>query len=223
MILNYNYWYFVSALPEEVCDKIIETGLEKMSEAKRNYGNYAVEGTTGDWKAKSDLDPNLVKDAADITLEEALKDGDDVNNFALRDSEVSWLNDDWLYKTIWPFIHEANRQAGWNFDWDFTEDIQFTKYGLNQYYGHVTDNPQMWNKIRKLSVTISLSDPNDYTGGNLKFDLGPHRPDRYHECEEIRPRGSIVVFPSHIYHQVTPVTSGTRYSLVCWSLGKPWK
>jgi PKHD-type hydroxylase len=88
---------------------------------------------------------------------------------------------------------------------------------------HVTDNPNMIGKIRKLSVTVSLSDPNDYVGGNLKFDLGPHRPDRYHECEEIRPRGSIIVFPSHVYHQVTPVTSGTRYSLVNWSLGKPWK
>jgi predicted 2-oxoglutarate/Fe(II)-dependent dioxygenase YbiX len=88
---------------------------------------------------------------------------------------------------------------------------------------HLIDNPLKAGKIRKLSVTISLSDPATYEGGNLKFDLGPHREDRYHECAEIRPRGSIIVFPSHVYHQVTPVTKGTRYSLVAWNLGYPFK
>ena len=40
---------------------------------------------------------------------------------------------------------------------------------------------------------------------------------------EIRPRGSIIVFPSFVWHRVTPVTKGTRYSLVVWSLGYPFK
>jgi PKHD-type hydroxylase len=263
MILNYSYFYFISALPESLCDSIIETGLEKMSEAKNNYGQSSIEATTGDWRAKSEMG-NDAKLGADVTLEDATSDGSSPEQIAVRDSEVSWIDDTYLYEAIWPYIREANKQAGWNFDWDFTEDMQFTKYGLNQFYGwhadcgvdpyvefnpeihkykydkegnpvlnmfgehlphdsHVTDNPNMIGKIRKLSVTVSLSDPNDYVGGNLKFDLGPHRPDRYHECEEIRPRGSIIVFPSHVYHQVTPVTSGTRYSLVNWSLGKPWK
>jgi len=43
------------------------------------------------------------------------------------------------------------------------------------------------------------------------------------ECTEIRPKGSIVVFPSYVFHRVTPVTRGTRYSLVCWSVGKPFR
>ena len=42
-------------------------------------------------------------------------------------------------------------------------------------------------------------------------------------CEEIRPKGSIIVFPSFLYHQVTPITKGTRYSLVMWVLGRPWQ
>ncbi|BCU99421.1 MAG: hypothetical protein CM15mV27_1400 [Caudoviricetes sp.] len=33
-----------------------------------------------------------------------------------------------------------------------------------------------------------------------------------------KPKGSIVVFPSFVYHRVIPVTKGTRYSLVCWSV-----
>jgi PKHD-type hydroxylase len=79
-------------------------------------------------------------------------------------------------------------------------------------------------KIRKLSVTCSLSDPKDYKGGELEFqfrnrdDPTPTRP-----CLEILPRGSIVVFPSFVWHRVKPVTEGTRYSLVIWNLGYPFR
>ena len=86
-----------------------------------------------------------------------------------------------------------------------------------------TDNPHMWDKIRKISMTVNLTDPKNYAGGNLKFDFGHHNAKRFHVCKEIRPRGSIIIFPSYTHHCVTPVTRGTRYSLVLWSLGKPWQ
>ena len=41
--------------------------------------------------------------------------------------------------------------------------------------------------------------------------------------KEVVPRGSIVVFPSFLYHEVKPITKGTRYSLVVWFIGKPFK
>ena len=78
-------------------------------------------------------------------------------------------------------------------------------------------------------MTFNLTNADEYEGGNLKFDFGPHASvgagfnKRFHECEEIRPKGSIIVFPSYMHHQVTPVTKGTRYSLVMWSLGKPFR
>ena len=82
----------------------------------------------------------------------------------------------------------------------------------------------MNGKVRKISVTINLVDGNEYEGGNLRFDYGPHAgKNRYKTCEEIRPKGSIIVFPSFLYHQVTPITKGTRYSLVMWVLGRPWQ
>ena len=43
------------------------------------------------------------------------------------------------------------------------------------------------------------------------------------QCKEIFPKGSIVVFPSFLWHRVKPVTKGTRYSLVLWHLGYPFK
>jgi hypothetical protein len=35
-----------------------------------------------------------------------------------RNSDLVWLNDLWIYKEIHPYIHQANRNAGWNFEWD---------------------------------------------------------------------------------------------------------
>jgi len=257
MILNYNYFYFISALSPEVCDGIIELGLEKMVEIKKEYGEAATQATTGDDDLTlSDRSKTGALPQFDSTIEDIVTQTSNKADVFVRDSNVSWLNEKWLYEAIWPYVHEANSRAGWNFEWDHTEDLQFTKYGVNQFYGwhadaapfpyekfdpevheykldkdgvpkpalaHHTEIPLMVGKTRKLSVTVSLNDPNEYDGGNLKFDFGPHQPDRYHTCEEIRPRGSIIIFPSHIHHQVTPVTRGTRYSLVAWNLGRPFK
>ena len=152
-----------------------------------------------------------------------------------RDSNITWLDDKWIYKEIQPYIHQANQSAGWNFDWDFSEMCQFTKYKLNQFYDwhcdswptpyENKDDLNMHGKIRKLSVTCSLSAPEDYEGGELEFDFRNTDPDKQaiRKCAEIKPRGSIVVFPSHVWHRVKPVTKGTRYSLVIWNLGYPFK
>jgi PKHD-type hydroxylase len=262
MILKYSYWYFLSALPPHVCDQIMEIGLESMHEQKLKYGEKALMGTVGGWLQKGENESAIPTNHE--TREQLAEKGIDLNQTYVRDSNVTFLSNPSLYELVWPYIHEANKKANWNFDWDYTEDFQFTKYGVDQFYGWHADssdspyeefdpalhashknsdgtpmisqigdlvpedhnktlNKKVIGKIRKLSVTISLNDPAEYEGGNLQFDLGPHRPDRYHTVTEIRPRGSVIVFPSHIQHQVTPVTSGTRYSLVCWNLGPSWK
>ena len=84
-------------------------------------------------------------------------------------------------------------------------------------------------RIRKLSMTCQLTDGSEYKGGELEFDFrnyDPHmRDESKHrvQCKEILPKGSIIVFPSFVWHRVKPVTSGTRYSLVVWHLGRPFK
>ena len=75
-------------------------------------------------------------------------------------------------------------------------------------------------------MTCTLSDPNDYKGGELQFDFRNNEHNKKSKiitCNEIKPRGSIVVFPSHVWHRVKKVTSGTRYSLVIWNVGYPFK
>jgi PKHD-type hydroxylase len=79
-------------------------------------------------------------------------------------------------------------------------------------------------KLRKLSVVISLSDPKDYEGGDFEFQFrGSDDPTLTKIVPEIKPKGSVLVFPSYIWHRVKPITKGLRYSLVAWVRGNPYR
>jgi PKHD-type hydroxylase len=73
---------------------------------------------------------------------------------------------------------------------------------------------------------VSLSDDKEYKGGDFEIDFRNKDPDKKSNTrviKEIRPKGSIVVFPSDLWHRVKPITKGVRYSLVIWNLGWPFK
>ena len=153
-----------------------------------------------------------------------------------RDSNIVWMNDRWIYNEIQPYVQTANTNAGWNFQWDYSESCQFTKYEKGQFYdwhcdgwdkpySRESNNPSN-GKIRKLSVTVTLSDPKEYKGGELEFDfrnLDPDKKPNIKKCKEILPKGSLVVFPGFVWHRICPVKKGTRHSLVIWNLGWPYR
>ena len=216
MNLSNYYYYFKSALTPKFCDEVIKYGL-------KHEEIFAVTGSD-----------NMHRDLK----KQPLKKKEILNIKKKRNSNVSWLRDFWIYKEITPYIHQANKLAGWNFNWDYSEPCQFTKYKLNQYYDwhcdsdipyNTPNNINMHGKIRKLSVTCQLTDGSEYKGGELEFDFrnyDPHmREEAKHlkQAKEILPKGSIIVFPSFVWHRVKPVTKGTRYSLVMWNLGYPFK
>lgn len=212
MNLQNYYWYFESALPHRICDQIIEVGNSLREEL----------ALTGDETEKALKGQSL--------------SNNEINDLKKRrDSNVSWLSDNWIYKEIQPYINTANTNANWNFQWDYSEACQFTKYGKGQFYDWHCDSFNLpyndptqkhyFNKIRKLSVTVSLNDGFEYEGGDLEFRLNSTRPDKKDTiiCEDARKKGSIIVFPSFVWHRVKPVTKGNRYSLVIWSLGWPFR
>jgi len=214
MNLHNHYYYFKSALSHKFCDDVIAYGKKQQEE-------IAVTGNIGQ-KRNLKTNPLSKKEIADLKKK--------------RNSNIVWMNDRWIYNQIQPYIHKANKDAGWNFEWDMSESCQFTKYGKGQYYGwhcdsweHAYNNPNDLNfhgKIRKLSVTCTLSDPSEYSGGELEFNFNnPERTNKKNivKCKEILPKGSICVFPSFVWHRVCPVKKGTRYSLVIWNLGYPFK
>ena len=139
-LTNY-YWYFQSAVPSRICDEIVKY-------SKSIQDQMAVTGGFGRKQGEKPLSQQQVKD---------LK--------KKRDSDIVWLNERWIYKEVQPYVHKANVNAGWNFDWDHSESMQFTQYNKGQYYDWHCDG---WDKpyqrqqgdpshgkIRKLSVTLT--------------------------------------------------------------------
>ena len=98
------------------------------------------------------------------------------------------------------------------------ESIQYTEYYEDggQYDWHMDCGIGIQNQ-RKISVTVQLSDPSDYEGGNLDFNMGGG------ELTAPRAKGAAVIFPSFYLHRVTPVTKGTRKSFVLWVGGEPYR
>lgn len=209
MNLENYYWYFESALTPRFCDEVIE------------YGNSIKKeiALTGDGKEKLEPSP------AELT--EIKKK---------RKSNVAWFDDPWLYNEIQPYVHMANQNAKWNFQWDYSDAFQFTEYTPGQFYDWHTDSSagpyncpddiSRHGKVRKISLSVMLTDPEEYEGGELQFNFKANDP-QFEENEirtvtEVKSRGSIVVFPSFLWHRVKPVTKGIRHSLVCWNLGQPY-
>ena len=253
MQLKNQYYYFKSVIPPETCRRIIQMGL-KYIENEKAQGRSVAAYTGGD--RQKDAMPGAMPQGELSAAE--LKAQGIVAPTYVRDSDVAWLDEQWLYDLIFPLIREANMKAGWQWEWDSAEKFQFTVYQPNGFYSWHKDGPSdnfgvykryihgitqtplkengmfpdqytqdenIIGKVRKISMTINLNEPGDYDGGNLKFDYGKHieNGEQFYECEEIRPQGSVIVFPSFVDHCVTPVTRGTRYSLVLWCLGKPFK
>lgn len=199
MILKNYYYFYKKAVPTHKCDEIIKFAK-----------NFKLE--------QGSIDRRVYKNESN-KLKKIIK--------KRRNSKVKFINPQWLYELLHPFVQHANEKSNWNFQWDWSEDCQFTIYKKNEYYDWHADSfytPNVNGRIRKLSMTLNLSDSKDYEGGNLEFDI-PNVPTnrKIDTCTQIRDKGSLVVFPSFLQHRVTPVTKGTRYSLVMWSLGQPFK
>jgi PKHD-type hydroxylase len=202
-----NYFYvYERGLPKRLCDEIIMHG-ENSSENTALTGGY-------------DKIPDNQNDLSQL--------------YKTRNSSIVWMEDSWIYREIMPFIHEANKEAGWNFLIKDKEACQFTKYKETQHYSWHQDtfpNPyklprdRLDGYVRKISVTVSLSDGETYEGGDLEFDLrnNPDSSPNIIQSKQARIKGAITIFPSFIWHRVTPVTKGTRYSLVIWTVGEPFK
>ena len=144
------------------------------------------------------------------------EDGFSVSEY--RKSTVVWLPDEprslWLYNKISELAHTANTNM-WNYEiWGYNDQLQYTIYeGDGGHYDwHADLGPSISN--RKLSCVIQLSDPNDYEGGDLQLNNGSG------VVTIEKKKGRVVFFSSFVLHRVTPVTNGTRISLVTWLSGR---
>lgn len=150
----------------------------------------------------------------------------------LRNSNVRWLRPssqtDWIFSKLDHAIEQVNSEW-FNFNLLGFEACQFTEYDSNElhhynwhtdmaYYSNQFPNQSGNAELRKLSISISLNQQEfDFEGGNFEID---NPTDPVNIQLDV---GDSVFFPSFVWHRVTPVTKGTRYSLVVWVLGKPFQ
>ena len=136
----------------------------------------------------------------------------------IRSCTVRWLNNEWIQSLLWPYIEQANK-GGFDVTVDRRVEMQFTEYSADQgdHYGWHHD--VHWNGQsefdRKLSITVQLSDSDEYEGGDFEFD-------ELKTNADFRSKGTVLVFPSYLRHKIHPITLGTRRALVAWFFGPRW-
>ena len=168
----------------------------------------------------------------------------------IRQSDVRWCEDPMpkeLLDKLYAAVDHAQKESGWGFEFEYQEKNQYTIYHhrpdaavTGDFYTWHTDAgpiPYENGMMRKLSYTIQLSDPDDYEGGNFQWIEDMRSKDTLTKGDYTRDmedyviqapfsakqKGSLIIFPSFLHHQVTPLLRGTRISLVGWLAGYPYK
>lgn len=151
--------------------------------------------------------------------------GSGVTNQNIRSTKISWLELSHENKDIWNklsrVVAEVNSRY-FHFDLTgFYEPIQLGIYTAEDK-GHYDWHVDMFigNKSvpRKLSMVLMLSDPSEFEGGELLLKSDS---DKYTSLSMAK--GRAWFFPSYMLHKVTPVTKGTRKTLVLWVGGPQFK
>ena len=156
------------------------------------------------WYYRNAIPKRICNDIIEYGLQNAKQSAviaDKKLNQKIRKSNVAWLDEQWIYKEIVPYIEQANIDAGWNYHISRSEMAQFTMYEPGQFYDWHVD---AWTKPYK------------------KGENWPHLEGLY-DLRPLSTQGTVIVFPSYEWHRVQPVTKGTRYSLVVWMCGDPFK
>lgn len=151
--------------------------------------------------------------------------GTGIVNNDVRRSGLNWMpstpENKWVFDRLGHVASSLNAQY-FRFDLTgFGEKIQLTNYDSAEHgmYGwHVDMGHSTYSPCRKLSMVMQLSNPSEYEGGILELKVINDIP-----IKVKKQRGLIIAFPSWSLHQVTPVTSGSRQSLVAWISGPAFK
>lgn len=136
----------------------------------------------------------------------------------VRQSSLVWLPEDesldWAHGRMARLASNANRDL---FEYaleGFEEQLQIAAYGPGHFYDwHIDRGQGATAGRRKLTLSVQLSDPGDYVGGELEINADG-RP-----FQAPAARGTAVAFSAQTLHRVAPVVSGRRHSLVAWVHG----
>lgn len=166
----------------------------------------------------------IYTDVATLPFEKATLIGGADESGEVRSSSIKWIPQtpewQWLYNKMVELAVQANNTL-WNFDLiSAPELIQYTEYydSAEGHYDWHQDIGPGTASLRKVSITVQLSDSDEYEGGDLELWRGG-------TAVDVAPRGAgvVFIFPSYMMHRVKKVTKGTRRSFVLWIGGQHYK
>jgi len=180
----------------------------------------------GKWFMSYELSPQFLSTVEDFVRRQAREpsrvENQDANT--RRRSDVVWIREPDLLAAALIVAKVANKDAGWDFDLDVVEPLQYTEYSPSDEYGWHTDQadaPYPDMRVRKVSFSVFLND--EFEGGQFDLEVyGPNVEQRALTFEKLKP-GTAIFFQSDMWHRVRPITSGLRKSLVGWVLGTKFR
>ena len=191
-------------------------------------GSPVLSGALVVWQGlfnKSELD-NLVRLGDSLALEKAELSVGGAGYENLRSTKVAWVpreaRTEALYRGLEGAVLDINARF-FRFDLSGLATPQYAVYGgaegghfdWHKDYGRDPSDPQ--REPRKVTLSLQLSEASDYEGcelqvrGGNQIDTAP------------KARGTLVAFPANVLHQVTPIRSGIRRSLVIWAVGPEFR
>jgi PKHD-type hydroxylase len=144
-------------------------------------------------------------------------DGDDaMSDYRQAASQFMMPDRDnrWIFQRLHDLLIPVNNAVYQFHLAGFEQGVQISEYPVGNGYGWHVDIGHHMAIRRKLSMTVQLSSPDEYDGGELEFMIPTLSADRR--------IGSLCVFPSWMLHRVRPITRGRRWSLVSWICGEPY-
>jgi PKHD-type hydroxylase len=151
--------------------------------------------------------------------QEGLTTGKNPQSYRHRKSLVRFIDYepgiDWLILRLRNLAQHANQFYRFDLH-DIGERLQVAEYGVGDHVDWHIDLNIGADSLRKISISVQLSDSADYDGGDLEFFRQPVLPND-------RSRGLVFFFPPYLLHRVAPVTRGKRLSLVAWIHGPSFR
>jgi PKHD-type hydroxylase len=125
-------------------------------------------------------------------------------------------NTKWIFDKVSRVVSFANADYFKYEIMGITHELQLLHYESGSEPGHYNwhmDVGPMTSATRKISVSIQLTDPNAYEGGELTVNSNGQ------ELMADDSQGTLNLFPSYCMHRVAPMKEGERWALVIWVHG----
>ena len=142
----------------------------------------------------------------------------------IRISKQAWIKEKSFCKSFYDLGQKIKELCSWNFDIKGIEPIQYGIYGKGGKFDWHADQYKKPIKglVRKISMTLFMSDPEEYEGGEFDLELRSPDFDSRYDTFKLK-KGAAIFFKSDAYHRVRPVSSGVRKSIVAWYHGPTFK